>query len=129
MERQRQAEAAARKAEADRLRAIADAADARERAERLRRDASFARRLKEEQLAADAERERLDRERRERLARDASFARRLRAEDRPPPAPAGLTPKVRALAARMGKSEDSCRFWLEAAGGDVDVAAAMMQSQ
>ena len=52
--------------------AIADAADARERAERLRRDASFARRLKEEQLAADAERERLDRERRERLARDAS---------------------------------------------------------
>ena len=76
VERQRQAEAAARKAEADRLRAIADAADARERAERLRRDASFARRLKEEQLAADAERERLDRERRERLARDASFARR-----------------------------------------------------
>ena len=35
-ERQRQAEAAARQAEADRLRAIADAADARERAERLR---------------------------------------------------------------------------------------------
>ena len=68
-------------------------------------------------------------ERRERLARDASFARRLRAEDRPPPAPAGLTPKVRALAARMGKSEDSCRFWLEAAGGDLEVAAAMMQSQ
>ena len=129
VERQRQAEAAARKAEADRLRAIADAADARERAERLRRDASFARRLKEEQLAADAERERLDRERRERLARDASFARRLRAEDRPPPAPVGLTPKVRALAARMGKSEDSCRFWLEAAGGDLEVAAAMMQSQ
>ena len=76
-----------------------------------------------------AERERLDRERRERLARDASFARRLRAQDQPPPAPAGLTPKVRALATRMGKSEESCRFWLEAAGGDVDVAAAMMQSQ
>ena len=126
VERQRQAEAAARKAEADRVRAIADAADARERAERLRRDASFARRLKEEQLAADAERERLDRERRERLARDASFARRLRAQDQPPPAPAGMTPKVRALAARMNKSEESCRFWLEAAGGDVDVAAAMM---
>ena len=40
-----------------------------------------------------------------------------------------MTPKVRALAARMGTSEESCRFWLEAAGGDLDVAAAMMQSQ
>ena len=128
-ERERQERAAAereRREEADRLRAIADAADEHERQERLRRDASFARRLREDQAASE-ERERQERERQERLRRDASFARRLR-EEQLPPAPAGLTPRVRQLSALTGKPEASCHFWLEAAGGDVDVAASMMRA-
>ena len=128
-ESERQERAAAERElreEADRLRAIADAADEHERQERLRRDASFARRLREDQAASE-ERERQERERQERLRRDASFARRLR-EEQLPPAPAGLTPRVRQLSALTGKPEASCHFWLEAAGGDVDVAASMMRA-